>query len=86
MIHEGVVYPNRSKKTLLDKMVDLLMKLELEHSYYFVADAYYANQKIIKAMLAADHHLISRVRSNAVAHELYVEMNDKKKGQPKIWR
>jgi hypothetical protein len=84
-IHEGVVYSNRSKKTLLDKMVDLLMLLELESPYYFVADAYYANQKIIKGMLAADHHLISRVRSNAVAYELYVETNEKKKGRPKTY-
>jgi hypothetical protein len=34
-------------------MADLLMKLELEPSYYFVADAYYTNQKIIKGMLAS---------------------------------
>lgn len=82
-IHEGVVYSNRSKKTLLDKMVDLLMLLEIEHPYYFVADAYYANQKIIKGMLETDNHLISRVRSNAVAYEVYVETNKKKKGRPK---
>ena len=82
-IHEGVVFSNRCKKTLLDKMVDLLMSLELEESYYFVADAYYANQKIIKGMLEENHHLVSRVRSNAVAYEVYVEVSEKKVGRPK---
>ena len=82
-IHEGVVFSNRSNKTLLDKMVDLLMTLEFERPYYFVADAYYANQKIIKGMLKDEHHLISRVRSNAVAYEPHIETDEKKKGRPK---
>ncbi|NRB39905.1 MAG: transposase [Pseudomonadales bacterium] len=84
-IHEGVVFSNRSKKTLLDKMVDLLMILGIEEPYYFVADAYYANQKIIKGMLAEGHHLVSRVRSNAVAYEPHVEMHENKKGRRKIY-
>jgi len=58
-IHEGVVFSNRDKKTLLDKMIILLQMLDLGHNYYFVADAYYATKKIIKGMLSEGNHLIS---------------------------
>lgn len=68
-IHEGVVFSNRDTRTLLDKMVLLLDELGMPVPYYFVADAYYACKTIASAMLSADNHLISRVRSNAVAYE-----------------
>jgi hypothetical protein len=33
-----------------------------------VADAYYAAAKFARSLLAAGHHLVTRVRSNAVAY------------------
>ena len=41
-IHEGVVFSNRDKRTVLDKMVILLESLEISEQFYFIADAYYA--------------------------------------------
>lgn len=67
-IHEGVVLSNRSKKTLLDKMILLLNSLSITEPFYFIADAYYAAQKVIRGLLAQGHHLISRAKSNAVAY------------------
>lgn len=67
-IHEGIVLSNRSKMTLLDKMVDMINGLEVQEPFYFIADAYYACQKIIRGMLAEGNHLVSQVRSNAVAY------------------
>ncbi len=84
-IHEGIVLSNRCKKTLLDKMVELLYLLEFEAPYYFVADAYYANGKIIKGMLKKDNHLISRAKSNAVAYEAYVHTGKKQPGRTRIY-
>lgn len=66
-IHEGVVFSNRDKRTLLDKMVLLIDSLGLTEPFYFVADAYYATGKIVRGLLANGNHLITRVKSNSVA-------------------
>jgi hypothetical protein len=67
-IHDGVVLSNRDRRTLLDKMVLLLGALDLQQPCYFVADAYYASQKLIRGLLRQGNHLVTRVRSNAVAY------------------
>jgi len=84
-IHEGLVFNNNDKRTLLDKMVLLLKSLPMEeHPYYFVADAYYAARKIILGLLKEGHHLISRVRRTAVAYETPSALEGKKKrGRPR---
>ena len=82
-IHEGIVLSNRDKRTLLDKMINLLSLVAIEEPYYFVADAYYANRKIVNGMLLEDNHLISRVRSNAVAYKAYTHKGPKKRGKPR---
>ena len=83
-IHEGLVWSNRDKRTLLDKMLGLLWTVNIQTSFYFVADAYYAAGKIVKALLKQGHHLLSRVRSNAVAYEPAEPPKGKRKrGAPK---
>lgn len=67
-IHEGVVLSNRDSRTLLDKMVLLINSLAVTDPFYFVADAYYATRNIIHGLLAKGNHLVTRVRSNAVAY------------------
>jgi len=71
---------------LLDKMLGLLDILAIKVPYYFVADAYYATGKIVSGLLRKGHHLVSRVRSNAVA---YVPAPPKKgrnkRGRPKTY-
>jgi len=67
-IHEGVVFSNRDTRTLLDKMMLLLRSVALNVPYYFVADAYYACRITIRELLAQGNHLVSRVKSNAVAY------------------
>lgn len=82
-IHEGTVFSNRDQRTLLDKMVQLLFSLAISQPFYFVADAYYASQKVIRGLLANDQHLITRVRSNAVAYKMAIQKGKKKRGRPK---
>jgi hypothetical protein len=36
--------------------------------FYFVADAYYANGKTVRGLLANGNHLVTRVKSNSVAY------------------
>ena len=40
-IHEGVVWSNRDRRTLLDKMISLIGITDVDQPFYFVADAYY---------------------------------------------
>lgn len=65
-IHEGVVFSNRDRRTLLDKMVLLLKMLAIDRPCYLVADAYYASRKIARSLLDMGQHLVTRARSNAV--------------------
>jgi hypothetical protein len=67
-IHEGVVWSARDRRTLLDKLGALLLGLEWESPLTVVADAYYAAAKFARSLLGQGHHLITRVRSNAVAY------------------
>jgi len=77
-IHEGVVFSNRDKRTLFDKLWQLLQELALGGGFYLIADAYYANRTIIRHLRQAKSHLISRMRSNAVAW--YPATTDTRKG------
>ena len=83
-IHEGLVWSNRDKRTLLDKMLGLLDILAIEAPFYFVADAYYAAGKMVSGLLEQGNHLVTRVKSNAVA---YAPAPPKKgrRGRPKIY-
>lgn len=66
-IHEGLVFSNRDKRTLFDKLWELLRELTLSNGFYLIADAYYANRTIVGYLRKANSHLISRMRTNAVA-------------------
>src|SRR5450631_4909316 len=50
-IHEGLVWSNRDRRTLLDKMLGLLKIVAVQDPFYFVGDAYYAAGKIAKGLL-----------------------------------
>jgi hypothetical protein len=82
-IHEGLVLSNRDQKTLLDKMVALVVSLAITQPYYFVADAYYAAGKVILGLLAQGNHLVTQVRINAVAYyPATIPQGPKKRGRP----
>ena len=51
-IHEGLVFSNRDRRTLLDKLLLLLVALQLPEPVLLVADAYYACGKIIRGLPA----------------------------------
>ena len=67
-IHEGVVWSARDRRTLLDKLSGLLLGLKWTRALTVVADAYYAAAKFARSLMADGHHLVTRVRSNAVAY------------------
>jgi hypothetical protein len=85
-IHEGLVWCNADKRTLLDKMLGLLGILNIGAPCYFVADAYYAAGKIVKGLLKQGHHLVTRVKSNAVAYAPAGQKKGRRKrGRSKVY-
>ena len=82
-IHEGVVFSNRDKRTLLDKALLQLAELKIDESCYLIADAYYASGKIVKGALKQKHDLITRCKSTCVAYQLPHKPEKPKRGRPK---
>ena len=85
-IHEGLVFTNRDPKTLLDKLVLMISSLNLQKlGYYFtlIVDNYFASGKVIKPLLAEGNHLVTLVRSNAVAYLLPEPNPTRKAGRPR---
>jgi len=84
-IHEGLVWSNRDRRTLLDKMLALLGIAAVEQPFYFVADAYYAAHKIVAGLLKQNNHLLTRMKSNAVAYTAYQQRGPRKRGRPRVY-
>ena len=84
-IHEGIVFSNRWRRTLLDKLVGLLFDLRLDASFYLIADAYYASRKVAIPLLEQGHHLVSRLRCNATAYEPAAPSTSRRRGRPKCY-
>ena len=86
-IHEGLKFTNRDRRTLLDKLVALLLPIAETwgRKLLLVADAYYANRAIIVPLAAKGHHLVSRVKVTAVAYRLPVQPAKRGRGRPRIY-
>ncbi len=84
-IHEGLVWTNRDRRTLLDKMLALLGIVAITEPCYFVADAYYAAHKIVAGLLRQNNHLVTRMKSNAVAYTAHHQRGPRKRGRPRIY-
>jgi hypothetical protein len=84
-IHEGLVFSNRWRRTLLDKLVGLLFDLGWETCFYLIADAYYASRKVALPLLAQGHHLVSRLRATATAYEPAAPSAARRRGRPKCY-
>jgi len=83
-IHEGLIFSNRDKRTLLDKLLNLVNNLTLKEPCYLIADAYYASGKMVKGTLAQGHDLVTRAKSNCVAyHRAPVARGKRVPGRPK---
>jgi hypothetical protein len=85
-IHEGVIDRARElRRTLLDRLVELFLEIarELAPQLILVADAYYASAKVIVPLLEEGHHLVTRVRSNAVAYQPPSVPKQRRRGRPR---
>lgn len=70
-IHEGIRFTPKDKRTLPDKFAAVFTEIAqsmAREGCYLIVDAYYASRKVITPLLTNRHHLICRVRGNAVAY------------------
>jgi hypothetical protein len=84
-IHEGLVFSNRDRRTLLDKLLLLLAGLDLPEPVLLIADAYYASGKIVRGLFERGGHLISRVKNNACAFEPVAHDPGRRRGRPPLY-
>jgi hypothetical protein len=86
-IHEGLVFSNRCRRSLLDKLVAMFLPVAalLDEPALLVADAYYASRKVILPLLAKGHHLVTRVRSNTVAWQPVSSPRIRRPGRPRLY-
>ena len=86
-IHEGLVWSNRDKRTLLDKLAALFLEIVayLPQNAILIADAYYASRKVIQPLLRQGHHLVTRVRITTRAYHQAPPAEKPKRGRPKIY-
>lgn len=82
-IHEGLIFSNRDKRTLLDKLVILFVEVNLDCGCYLVVDAYYASQKIIRPLLGMGSHVVTRMRTTAVAYFPVLPSKKRSRGRPR---
>jgi hypothetical protein len=85
-ICEGLVWKRSGpRRSLLDKLTDMFLEVTgiTGVPSILVADAYYASGKVIQPLVAQGHHLVTRVRNNAVAYEPATKPTSKRRGRPK---
>jgi hypothetical protein len=81
-IHEGL---GRKGKSIILKSLELTNEVLIPNQgAYLIGDAYYFSGELSEKLSRKNIHLISRVRSNAVAYEL-CEQNKKSVGRPRLY-
>jgi len=82
-IHEGVIFSNRDKRTLMDKLILLFKELGITLPCILVGDAYYATAKIILPLIRENNHLVTALKSSAVAYQPAPSTSKRKRGRPR---
>ncbi len=82
-IHEGIVRSNRDRRTLIDKANEMLASVCGDLQFVLLADAYYANGKMIRALRQRSSHLVTRVRCTATGYQPAPVPRVRKRGRPK---
>ena len=86
-IHEGLVWFPGDRRSLLDKLATMFLETVSHEARpaLLVADAYYASGKVIRPLLQEGHHLLTRVRKNAVAYQEATMPKTAQRGRPKTY-
>lgn len=71
-LDSGIKNGPRDAQTCLERFVALFLPLAplvAATPLILVADAYYGAQSVLRSLLAAGHHVVTRAKSNSVAHK-----------------
>ncbi len=80
-IHEGIVTSNRDRRTLIDKANEMLASVCRGQEFVLLADAYYANGKVIRSTKGRSGVLVTRVRRTTTGFRPAAV--PRKRGRPK---
>ena len=85
-IHDGLVASNRSTRTCISRLAELICTIcdFAGHPAVLVADAYYASRSLVEPLRKAGCHLVCRVKHNTVANLPLPPVTVKKRGRPKL--
>jgi hypothetical protein len=82
-IHEGIRWNYKDSRTLLDKMFELLIGLNLSVACYLVLDKYYCSGRFMKRLIEKNIHIVTMMKRGSVAYELPKMQKSKRRGRPK---
>jgi hypothetical protein len=82
-IHEGIRFNYKDCRTLLDKMVELIICLAIPQACYLVLDKYYSSGRFIKQLVRNNIHIVTMMKTNAVAYKPILTKEKKQRGRPK---
>ncbi len=82
-IHEGIVTSNRDRRTLIDKANEMLASVCRGQEFVLLADAYYANGKVIQSTKGRSGVLVTRVRRTTTGFRPAAVPRKRKRGRPK---
>lgn len=81
-IHEGLRLGSEDKRSLLDKLFEMVVGLDIPEAFYLVLDRYYCSGKFIKQLVSKNIHIVTMMKRNAVAYQPAMKVENKKRGRP----
>jgi hypothetical protein len=81
-IHEGLRLNNQDKRTLLDKLFEMVIGLQVTEAFYLVLDRYYCSGKFMKQLISKNIHIVTMMKRSAVAYLPVIKTEVKKRGRP----
>jgi hypothetical protein len=81
-IHEGLRLDSQDKRTLLDKLFEMVTGLRVAEAFYLVLDRYYCSGKFMKQLISKNIHIVTMMKRSAVAYLPVIKTEIKKRGRP----
>jgi DDE superfamily endonuclease len=82
-IHEGVRLTYKDRRTLLDKIFELLISLGISEACYLVLDKYYCSGRFMRQLVSKNIHIVTMMKHGAVAYGLPDAQQSKRRGKPR---
>ena len=81
-IHEGLRLDSDDKRTLLDKLFEMVIGLRVPEAFYLVLDKYYCSGKFMKQLISKNIHIVTMMKRSAVAYQPVIKSEIKRRGRP----